>query len=67
MPPELASTPSRTIVVIRRRQRRALRLDDGILRCRVKARAWVNDREVVTLSIRFDKKETAHDGTETRQ
>lgn len=64
IPPELASVPARTIIVIRLRQRHALRLDDGVIRCRAKARAWKDGREIVTLSIKFEKKEAAPDGTQ---
>lgn len=58
LPTELAATPARTIMVIRRRERRALRLDDGVIRCRVKARAWTQSgQEICTLMVRFDRKE----------
>lgn len=55
---EMAAVPERTIMVIRRRERRDLRLDDGVIRCRVKARAWTNDeRPIVSLLLKFDPKE----------
>lgn len=60
--PEMAAVPARTIAVIRRRERRALRIDGGVVRCRVKARAWTDDgREIVSLSLKFERKK-APDG-----
>lgn len=55
MPTELAAVSTRTIQVIRKKERRQLRLDDGIIR--VRARAGGGELPV-TLAIKFDPKES---------
>lgn len=61
--PELANVSGRTIEVIRRRERATLRLEDGVIRCRIKAAVAQQDGSVlVTLVTKFDpypEKETA--------
>lgn len=64
MPVELAAVRERTVEVIRRRQRRHLRLPDGVLRCRVKAGVTVHGVTLVTLMVKFEKKGVPG-GTET--
>lgn len=52
--PEMTATPYRTIATIRRRERRALRLDDGVIRCRRRAIAATPEGDViVTLALCF--------------
>lgn len=56
--PEMSAVPDRTIATIRRRERRELRLDDGVVRCRRKATAWTDDGTVLcTLFLKLDLKE----------
>lgn len=55
MLPELASVSYRTIEVIRRRQRPILRLPDGVVRCRRRAVALLEDgTAIVTLAAKFE-------------
>lgn len=55
--PEMRRVNARTINVIRKKERRALRLEDGTIRCRRKV-ALVTERTVfVTLYLKFDPKE----------
>ncbi|QNL30040.1 hypothetical protein SEA_RUDY_70 [Microbacterium phage Rudy] len=56
--PEMAKVNARTVMVIRKRERRALRLDDGVIRCRIKA-GYVDETGAViaTLYLKFDTKE----------
>lgn len=52
--PEMRSVRPRTIEVIRRRERRQLRLDDGKIYCRVRAATRLDDgSERCTLVLRF--------------
>lgn len=61
--PEMASVTERTIVVIRRRQRRQLRLDDGIIRCRRKTTTWTDEGTIrCTLLLRYEPKEITPHG-----
>lgn len=64
-PPELAAVSQRTVAVIRRRERRILRMDDGVLRCRVKAGVTLMGVTTVTLFVKFEKKKEKPSGTET--
>lgn len=58
LPSELAAVPDRTIATIRRRERRALRLPDGVIRVRRKATVWRDDGTVwCTLFLKFETKE----------
>jgi hypothetical protein len=58
--PEMANVSDRTIQVIRRRERRALRLEDGRIQCRRKATVWTDAGVRCTLYLRFKpKKETS--------
>ncbi|QWY80155.1 hypothetical protein SEA_SALLYK_75 [Microbacterium phage SallyK] len=56
--PEMAKVNARTVMVIRKRERRALRLDDGVIRCRIKA-GYVDETGAViaTLYLKLDTKE----------
>jgi hypothetical protein len=57
--PEMRATPYRTIATIRRRERRALRLEDGVIRCRRRAIALTPEGDViVTLALQFEPKGT---------
>lgn len=65
--PEMANVSDRTIDTIRKRRRRQLRIDDGIIRCRRKATTWTEDGTVrCTLFLRLDLKETPHGEDEDR-
>lgn len=64
LPVELSAVTERTVMAIRRRERRALRMPDGVLRCRVKAGVTVSGVTLVTLLVKFEKKETPS-GAET--
>lgn len=55
--PEMGAASLRTIQVIRRRERRALRLDDGVIRCRRKSIVKIGDEITVTLFLSFQPKE----------
>lgn len=56
--PEMRAVHARTIGVIRKKERRALRLEDGTIRCRAKAALHLEDGPViVTLYLKFDPKE----------
>lgn len=56
--PEMGNVSERTIATIRRREVRALRLDDGVIRCRRKATAWTDEGSVrVALILKFEPKE----------
>lgn len=60
---EMAHVSDRTIQVIRKRERRALRIDDGVIRCRRKATAWLPDGTVrCTLFLKFEPKKEKQDG-----
>lgn len=61
--PELAAVPFRTISTIRRRERRALRLDDGVIRCRRRHLVADGNKLTVTLYTMFDPKKEKPDGT----
>lgn len=56
--PEMAKVSARTVTVIRRKERRALRLTDGVIRCRIKA-GYVDETGAVicTLFLKFVPKE----------
>lgn len=60
--PELSDVPERTLEVIRRRQRPALRMEDGIIRARVRAHITLEGRTTLTLILKFSPKEVP-DGT----
>jgi len=61
--PEMSATPYRTIATIRRRERRALRLEDGVIRCRRRAIAATPDGDViVTLALMYEPKRKEPDG-----
>jgi hypothetical protein len=51
--PEMARVRDRTIQTIRKRERRALRLDDGIIQCRRKATVKIDGVVYCTLYLRF--------------
>lgn len=56
--PEMAAVPDRTIMTIRRRERRALRLEDGVIRCRRKATVWTDEGIVMcTLFLAYIPRE----------
>lgn len=57
LPPELAAVSERTIKVIRERERRILRMPDGVLRCRIKAGVTIEGVTTVTLAVKFESKE----------
>ncbi len=57
VPPAMVAVPERTIEVIRRQQRPALKLTDGIIRVRVKAHVTIEDRTLCTLAMKFVPKE----------
>ncbi|QUE25366.1 hypothetical protein SEA_FIZZLES_72 [Microbacterium phage Fizzles] len=56
--PEMVAVNVRTITVIRKRERRALRLDDGVIRCRRKGdlMAASDDTVVCTLYLKYEPK-----------
>ena len=54
--PEMAAVPERMVDVIRRRQRHALRLTDGVIRCRVQASIINEGRMTCTLILKFEPK-----------
>jgi hypothetical protein len=59
MPRELAAASDRTIAVIRRKERAALRLSDGVIRVRRKATVRLGDAVYCSLYVKFEpKKET---------
>lgn len=60
--PEMAYVNGRTISVIRRKERRALRLDDGTIRCRTRVGVVLDDRTVMcALYLKFEpRKEKPH-------
>lgn len=62
---EMSAVHGRTIAVIRKREHRELRLDDGIIRCRTKAAIVTDEKVTVTLYLKFDPKEKpdAHQAT----
>lgn len=63
--PEMSSVSDRTIDVIRKRRRRALRINDGIIRCRRKTTVWTDEGTVrCTLFLSFDPKEVTPHGEE---
>lgn len=58
--PEMRAVSARTMGVIRKRERRALRLDDGVIRYRMKAPPLHLDDDgivIVTLHLKFDPKD----------
>jgi len=55
--PEMAAVPERTVEVIRRRERRALRLTDGVIRCTRTHSTTIQGRTTVTLQLKFSPKE----------
>jgi hypothetical protein len=61
--PEMSAVSGRTIQVIRRRERRALRLDDGEIRVMRKAALVVDDTVIVTLYTKFVPKREKTNGT----
>lgn len=61
--PEMARVNGRTINVIRKRERRALRLDDGVIRCRRKVAFVIDDTVICTLILKFEPKEAPPHGT----
>jgi hypothetical protein len=61
---ELSAVSERTVQTIRRRERAKLRMDDGVLRCRIKAGLTLDGVTVVTLFVKFEKK-GARSGAET--
>jgi hypothetical protein len=52
--PEMAAVPFRTITTIRKRERKALRLDKGVIRCRRKFLRADENRLTVTLILQYD-------------
>lgn len=63
--PEMAAVPERTIETIRRRRRRALRIEDAVIRVRQRAALTMPDGKVtVTLALMYERKEPdAEDAT----
>lgn len=61
--PDLARVSGRTIDTIRRKERRALRMDDGEIRVRRIAALPTEDGVLVTLSAKFHPKEKTTNGT----
>ncbi|UUG69636.1 hypothetical protein SEA_FRANSOYER_71 [Microbacterium phage Fransoyer] len=62
---EMSYVNARTIQVIRKQERRALRLTDGVIRCRPKGLVLLEDDRTVmcALYLKFDpKKERPHAG-----
>lgn len=53
----MARVNGRTINVIRKRERRALRLTDGVIRCKRKVAFVVDETVIVTLYLKFQPKE----------
>jgi hypothetical protein len=53
----MAMVPARTLTVIRKRERRQLRLDDGVIRARVRATAVLEGQTLCTLWLKFEPKE----------
>lgn len=61
--PEMAAVPARVVDVIRLRQRAALRLADGVIRCRVQGSIEIEGRTQCVLILKYEpKKEAADDG-----
>lgn len=52
--PEMRRVNVRTINVIRKRERRALRIPDGVVRCRVKTPILVDGVAVCTLYLKLE-------------
>lgn len=62
-PPELIGVPFRTVAVIRRRERPALRLEDGTINVRRLHTTQLQDGKIIcTLAIKFDPKKEAPRG-----
>ncbi|QKO02828.1 hypothetical protein SEA_KELCOLE_76 [Microbacterium phage Kelcole] len=57
--------PDRTIATIRRRERRELRLDDGVIRCRRRATVWLEDGTVRCILILKFEERKAPDASES--
>lgn len=55
--PEMRRVNGRTIQVIRKQERRALRLDDGVIRCRSRNTFVLDGVVICTLYLKFDPKE----------
>ncbi|AYB70186.1 hypothetical protein SEA_ONEIAGILLIAN_76 [Microbacterium phage OneinaGillian] len=63
--PEMRRVPDRTIATIRRRERRELRLDDGVIRCRRRATVWLEDGTVRCILILKFEERKAPDASES--
>jgi hypothetical protein len=57
--PEMAAVPERTVDVIRGRQRAALRLEHGTVRCRIQASIENEGRVTCTLILKYEPKEAS--------
>lgn len=44
--PEMRNVPDGMVDVIRNRRRRALRMEDGVIRCRTRASVWLPDGQI---------------------
>lgn len=57
--PEMVGVSIRTVMVVKSRERHALRLEDGRIRYRRRATVWLEDGRVVCdLWLRYQPKET---------
>lgn len=54
--PEMRRVNGRTIQVIRKQERRALRLDDGVIRCRSRNTFVLDGVVICTLYLKFEPK-----------
>lgn len=54
--PEMVGTPFRTVDVVRKRQRPALRTEGGVVRARPRNKAWLDDGRIVCdLYLSFER------------
>lgn len=60
--PEMRRVNARTVNVIRKQERRALRLRDGIIRCRMRSPFIENDTAYGALYLKFEPKEAPTHG-----
>lgn len=55
--PAMAAVPERTLIVIRRQERRQLQMDDGKVRVRVAGNVTIEGKTTLTLMLKFIPKE----------
>lgn len=61
--PEMRSVTDRTIMAIRRQERRELRMNDGVIRCRRRATVWLEDGTVrCALILKFEERKAPNAG-----